>query len=82
MDLTASSHLALLSGWGSFASLFHVRTVLLELQSSLNYNNICQCCTQYLSFLLQSLHKEVSFDIFFLLMMDQSARSGVFRPQL
>ena len=35
MDLTTSSHLALLSGWGSFASLFHVRTVLLEYKALL-----------------------------------------------
>ena len=30
MDLTTASYLTLLSGWSSFASLFHVRTVLLK----------------------------------------------------
>ena len=30
MDLPTASHLTMLSDWSSFASLFHVRTVLLK----------------------------------------------------
>ena len=65
MDLTTSSHLALLSGWGSFASLFHVRTVLPEEYKALLIiitfvTELVPCSTQYLSFSVQSLHTELS----------------------
>ena len=64
MDLSTASHLTMLSDWGSFASLFHVRTVLPEYKALLIIitfvTELVPCSTQYLSFSVQSLHTELS----------------------